>query len=270
MPGAIRFVLDKPPLVYTVGVVRFSAFDLMANAIPALQDRMRKLGYPRPSEGQVSNVHITPLGTQTSSAHRWEFHNRNRSAGIILSKDFVAFQTAKYENFSVFCSSFESTIQVIRETIGTDLLIERIGLRYVDVIVDSEDGRISELICSGLLGLDDAKLGVTQSSMFANYSGKTEAGMLSIRAHQRSDGMFLPPDLGSVSVNVSAPGVLHGSKLMVLDFDHSMDFQADPPDFSAKFISDYFWRLHDNLTSAFLAATTPLAWKKWGKRDRTE
>jgi uncharacterized protein (TIGR04255 family) len=263
-----RFILDRAPVVYAIAQVKFSAVELISNYIPNIQDALRKAGYPRLSEAQMTNIRFTPSGIETAAAPRWEFHNRDRTAGIVISKDAVAVHVSKYSDFDQFCGRLKVAMGVLKTIVEPDL-IERIGLRYVDVIFNESSGDYASFVHPGLLGLNDCKIGVKQSSCLVNYVGQTDVGTLSIRALQRNDGGFMPPDLYPNTLNLSETGIKPGQKVMTLDLDHFSDHEAAPVEFSEAEALARLWRLHDNLTLAFTASTTNEAWAYWGKRDRS-
>lgn len=186
---------------------------------------------------------------------------------MTLSKDHMAYHTSRYKDFDEFCSIFRSAIDSLHR-ITSPALVERLALRYVDVIVDTPEGPLSRFLNPGILGPPQDRLHVSQSSCFMNYVGRTDSGNLSIRALQRSDGGFMPPDLTPAPLAVVAKEVLPNSKVMVLDLDHTAELEAEPEDFSAEGIAHRLWQLHDKLTIAFLESTTPDAWKAWGRRER--
>ncbi len=82
--------LVKTPLVYVIGQVKISAVMSLETFIPAIQEKLRHLGYPRYKRGRVQQVTIGPEGPAFESLDRFEFQNREGNAGIILAPDFIA------------------------------------------------------------------------------------------------------------------------------------------------------------------------------------
>ncbi len=152
----------------------------------------------------------------------------------------------------------------ILDAVVAPTLIERIGLRYLDLIRASSDGRFDDYIAPGLLGLTDKDLNVKQSSCFINVAGITELGTLSIRSMQRSDGNFISPDLLPMNLASAHAPVSPGEKITTLDFDHACDLESAPIEFAPDDVVRRLWLLHEPITTAFYAATTSRARRDWG------
>jgi uncharacterized protein (TIGR04255 family) len=263
-----RFILERPPLVYAVAQIKFSGIGRLSTHIPDIQDEMRKAGFPRCTEGQVTTIQLgSPADTMISP--RWEFLNRDRTAGVALLKDAVAFHVSRYIGFDEFCTHLRTALKIVQNSLGIEL-VERIGLRYVDVVLPEPRDGFASLVNPVLLGLDDKALGARESSCFVNYIAQTEVGTLCVRALRRSDGGFLPPDLQlQQSLVFAVPTIVPGQSVLTLDLDHFQDLEKESHEFSEEDILKRLWLLHDNLTSAFLSAVTPAALAAWGMKERT-
>jgi uncharacterized protein (TIGR04255 family) len=261
-------MLEQPPLIYAVAQIKFSGVGRLSTRIPDIQDEMRKAGFPRFTEGQVTTIQLgSPADTMISP--RWEFLNRDRTAGVALLKDAVAFHVSRYIGFDEFCKHLRTALKIVQSSLGIEL-VERIGLRYVDVVWPEPRDGFASLVNPVLLGLDDKALGARESSCFVNYIAQTEVGTLCVRALRRSDGGFLPPDLQlHQSLAFAVPTIVPGQSVLTLDLDHFQDLEKEPHEFSEEDILQRLWLLHDNLTSAFLSAVTPAALAAWGMKERT-
>jgi uncharacterized protein (TIGR04255 family) len=263
-----RFELERAPLVYAVAQAKFSTVENIAKSIPEFQEKLRMNGYPRMIAGQLTNITFSPQSQlpDTFQTPRWDFHDRERHVGIVLAKDAISLQVAKYSGFEGFCSRFKSALETLNEIVAP-ALIERLGLRYVNLIRPDAGRSVHEYVQEGLLGIRDERAGVIKSSCFVNYSGVTAAGILSVRSLQRTDGQILPPDLHPMTLSQSVAPVPVGEKILTLDFDHYSDLQQSPIEFSPIEVIQRMWHLHDNITMAFLAATTSVALDEWGLRQ---
>ena len=188
---------------------------------------------------------------------------------MALLKDAVAFHVSRYIGFDEFCTHLRTALKIVQNNLGIEL-VERIGLRYVDVVWPDSQNGFASLVNPVLLGLDDKALGARESSCFVNYIAQTEVGTLCVRALRRSDGAFLPPDLQlQQSLAFAVPPIVPGQSVLCLDLDHFQDLEKEPHEFSEEDILKRLWLLHDNLTSAFLSAVTPTALAAWGMKERT-
>lgn len=268
-PQTKRFILERPPLVYAVAQIKFSAVGRLSAHIPDIQDEMRKLGYPRFAESHVATLQLGPP-IDHAVAPRWEFQNRNKTAGVALSTDSIAFHVSRYFAFDQFCEQLRSALGILRANVAVEL-VDRIGLRYVDVVWPEPPDGFSFMINSCLLGPANTAVGARESSSFVNFVARTDIGTLCIRALRRSDGAFLPPDLQQQqTLSFNVPEIRDGDSVFTLDLDHFQELEKEPQEFAEDDIMKRLWSLHDNLTSAFLSSVTKEALASWGMKDRSD
>ena len=260
-------ILRKSPLVYVVAQVRFSAVESIPKYIPAIQDEFRKQ-FPRFTKGEVRNVRISPAAPpEIFAVPRFEFQNKERTCGIVVQPESVAVHVSRYSSFDFFCSSLQYALDTVHSVVTLGL-IDRIGLRYVDVVRPSEGEELGQYLHPGLLGLNDADVGVRRSIRMSVFQGETEAGTLLFRLAQRNDGGFLPPDVEPSPLSHEQPDVQPGEIVTLLDFDHFREFTKEPLDFSTDIVLRHLGRLHDNTDLAFRAAVTEHALSAWGAEER--
>ncbi len=263
--AAIAF--KKCPLVYVVAQVRFSAIESMPKYIPDIQDVFRK-EYPRFVKSEIRNLRLNPTGPpEMSVSPRFEFQNKERTCGIVVQSDSVAVHVSRYSSFDIFCSALEYGLNTVHTVVALGL-VERIGLRYVDVVRPSKGEALSQYVHAGFLGFNDADVGVRSSKRMSVYQGETEAGTLLFRLVQRDDRGFLPPDIEPSPLNHDEPEVQQGELVTLLDTDHFQDLTKEPFDFSTEAVMQRLWRLHDNTDLVFRAAVTPFALNAWGAEER--
>ena len=261
--------IKKCPLVYVVAQVRFSAVESIPKYIPAIQEVFRK-EYPRFTRGEIRNLRLNPASPpEMSVVPRFEFQNKERTCGIVVQSDSVGVHVSRYSSFDVFCSSLQYAMNTVHSVVTLGL-IDRIGLRYVDVVRPSEGEELSKYLHAGLLGLNDTEVGVRNSIRMSLYQGETDSGTLLFRLTQRNDRGFLPPDVEPSPLSHDQPEIRPGEIVTLLDFDHFQDFNKEPLDFSTEVVLQYLWRLHDNTDLAFRAAVTPYALNAWGAEERDD
>jgi uncharacterized protein (TIGR04255 family) len=253
--------------VYVVAQVRFSAVESIPKYIPAIQDEFRKQ-FPRFTRGETRNVRLSPAAPpEISVAPRFEFQNKERTCGIVVQSDSLAVHVSRYSSFDLFCSNLQYALDTVHSVVTLGL-IDRIGLRYVDMVRPAEGEDLAQYLHPGLVGLNDADVGVLRSIRTSVYQGETEAGTLVFRLAQRNDGGFLPLDVEPSSLSHGETDVRPGQLLTLLDFDHFREFIKEPLDFSTGVVLRYLWGLHDNTDLAFRAAVTEYALSAWGAEER--
>jgi len=173
---------------------------------------------------------------------------------------------SRYSSFDVFCSALQYALDTVH-SIVTLGLIERIGLRYVDVVRPSEGEELRQYLHPGLLGFNDADVGVRGSIRMSVYQGETDSGTLLFRLAQRNDRGFLPPDLEPSPLYHDQPEVRKGEIVTLLDTDHFRDL---PRSSSIIRLKSYcsIYGVSTTTRLAFRAAVTPYALNAWGAEDR--
>lgn len=255
--------LADSPLVYVLVQVRFSAVESIQKYVPEVQDQLRKKGFPRFIEGKIQDVRLSPLEPpEVKTVPRFEFQNKSGTAGIVLTKGFMSYHVSRYTTFEDFSSELLTAIEVVHGIVGLGL-IERVGLRFVDLIRLKEGEKLSDYVDQGLLGLNPEKFQANSPIVTFRMLTRTPAGVLAIRFTQRDDGVFLPPDLQPSTLDHGPMDVQPGELVSFLDFDHFIQFDKTGPDFTPDGIVDMLWKLHDTTDLAFRAATTANAMRAW-------
>ena len=234
----------------------------MPDYVPAVQERLRKMGFPRFGQHETRELILGPKPEMWSS-QRWTFTTKDEREGVILANSFLVLQTTKYDVFEDFVTRLESAAAVVRDECDVDL-IERIGLRYIDVIGPSQDAPSAQFLSVGLRGLSHEDLEAKSVRLRSEQVAETAIGRLVVRVIQTTDGTFLPPDLDPLSLRF---GVQFPSdqKLSILDIDH---YSEAGRDFESEALTESMWKLHDHCDKAFRRAVTPEALEHWGATQR--
>lgn len=261
-------LLPRTPLVYVVALVRISAIDSISKYVPDIQDRLRRQGFPRRVEGQLKIVRFAPPSPpEITSVPRYEFQNRERTVGLVLTPESVALHASRYSTFEEFCELFRVGLDAVH-SIANLQLIEQIALRYVDLVMPFEDESLDQYIHSGFLGLNQEELGLDRVVRSFVYRGEAAGTTFAIRLFQRDDGIGLPPDLEAGStLHHSHASVASNLIVTLLDFDHVAPMERTPIDFSSEAVFSTLYKLHDKTDLAFRAAVTPHARKVWGEGE---
>lgn len=255
--------LHATPLVHVLAQVRFSrVFDMTAR-IPDIKTKLAA-DFPRYQESQIQNIIVVGQAEPSArieTAERWDFLNATKTRGVVIAPDFLLLHTNLYDTFEQFSTMLEMVIGVVGDVAGSPF-VERVGLRYVDLIQPNDGESPGHYLKPGLVGypVDEIPaLGVKLSLSRTETRVVTKVGQLSIRCFERNDGTFLPPDL--------VPTVLEyptepprGIILTILDIDHSATTGFP---FNRSQIMDLFAELHDGTDIAFRGAVTDHALAVW-------
>jgi len=252
--------LRTSPLVYMIGQVRISPVVAIEKYIPEIQEQLRHKGFPRFVKGQIQEFRFEiDAAPKAHAIDRYEFQNKEGTSGITLATDFISLHTSKYEVNEKFEETFGIVLTIIHEVVSLSL-VERIGLRYINLIRLNTGEKFSDYLQPGLLGLEDEKLGVQKSLSRFELVGVTDVGKLVVRYSQSDNGTFLPPDLvpSPLKHDIQIPT---GEKVAFLDLDH---FSEESHDFEAGSVIETLRHLHGNLDRTFRSAVTEAALQKWG------
>jgi uncharacterized protein (TIGR04255 family) len=254
--------LSKSPLVYVVTQVRFSAVMSVEKFVPDIQEKLRHRGFPRFLRSQVPEFAFV-LGESAPKVtfmERFEFQNREETLGIVLTSNNFAVHTNDYRTYEDFEKSIETAIEIINGAMNLSI-VERIGLRYVDLVRLKKNETWMHYLQPGLLGLDPAKVGVKSWTSKFESLGATVIGKLLIRCGQTEQA--LPADLQSPTLKYSIT-LKPREVATLLDCDH---FSEETTDFEPKAVLAKIGDLHDHIDRAFRNSVTPHALKTWGSKE---
>ena len=136
-----RFVpLSRQPLVLVLCQVKYSSIRKISDYIPAIQEDFRRQGYPIDRFDKIQQVNIGPNGVQTTEQERWEFRNKAETQSIIVLQDSAVIQTTSYERFENFAKDIRMASSTILSRTEHDKfgVIQRVGLRYIDIVQPRE------------------------------------------------------------------------------------------------------------------------------------
>jgi len=250
--------LERNPLVIVLAQTRISPILRLAEHVPQIQEALRHIGFPRFAEIQQPTLStIVGGGPPTISlASKYSFVDRTSSSAVVLSSEFITFEVTKYESFEAFVDRWGEVMRLVGDIIKPDL-VERIGLRYVDLIQPRAGERVEDWLKAGLQGLE---LDLTEVQSRFEVVARTKDGEFVFRATRPRTGI-IPPDLQPFELTVEPADVPRDGGYVVLDFDH---YSAVPRDYNVDELVQAFWQLHDFVDLAFRSSVTDAALKAWG------
>jgi uncharacterized protein (TIGR04255 family) len=262
--------LKNAPLVHVLAQVAFSPILALERYLVDIQGRLAP-EYPRFRESTIMSVPLVGPGPATAPPPvvQWEFADRAQRTGIVLTKSSVVLLTTAYGSRESFFTRLHTILSTIQDFAPSTPLVERIGLRYVDLVRPVGDEPYRTYVHMGLLGfpfLDSPKLEAQSLGFLTQSVAKTAHGMLAIRSATLPPGTLLPPDLDPGMLQPPFTPANGGRPGLAVDFDHFtvFDGKARPMDFHPDAILAHTMRLHATLRQAFDTIITEEALKQWG------
>jgi len=251
--------LPKSPLIFVLGQVRIEPVLNMEAKIPAIQDSLRKNGFPRLSLREIEITKREPSGkTEVETRKQWEFIDKEKRTSVLIDTNFIVYQVAEYKVFEDFIARFKQILDLFNFH-AEPALLQRIGLRYIDLIVPSSGRSLGEYLSPSLRGFtvqeDVARLAFRSESV-------TQTNHHSRFVHRYSEanrGFGFPEDLHPVSLAFERNLNLD-SPFGLLDMDHFCHLDED---FQVAGVVDHLWSLHEHHAKAFEASVTQTAMEEW-------
>jgi len=241
--------LAKSPLVLVLCQVRFAPILAMDKYFPRIQDQLRLKGYPLAKNTVVHEALFTPTGAETLQRARWQAQDKTSSRSIVVTENFLVYQTVEYSAFEAFVRELDLAVATVASEVK-ELLIQRVGLRYVDLVRSGNGETWTDFVQPGLQGLKSATFVQGTQSQLYQCVANTESGTMIVRLFQNREGQVLPPDLteaDDLKPRINRP--LEPKELLtILDLDH---FSARQEDYRSGLIAEQAWQLHDDLDQVF-------------------
>jgi uncharacterized protein (TIGR04255 family) len=253
--------LTHAPLLLVLAQVRFSTVLKMQEFLPEIQEQLRNSGLPKFRTVQTeteTRLFGAEQQSRLTTATHWEFLAKGDCTMATLGTNSISLSTTAYETFEDFTKILANVLETVRKTANISLR-ERIGLRYIDVIVPADGKTLSDYIVDDVRGLSLEKLGLKMSSSVSVTVGKSSLGTFALRSIRLPNGSVLPPDLSQLRLETDKPLTLN-QEFCTLDFDH---FNEGTKDFDVAQTMTEFEELHDLIERTFKAAVKPAAMEEW-------
>lgn len=214
-----KLKLANSPLSLVLCQVRFSPLLAMADYIPKVQDQLRLRGYPVNASTPVRELQLGPGGATARDRVHWEFMAKDRRSSVVVTEGFVVLQTTAYDDFETFIDQLKMVVSTLNTVVG-GLLVQRIGLRYVDAIIPAKDETWRRYVQPCLHGFESELFREDGVLRLHQTVAKTGVGTMLVRLHQNRDGRVLPPDLGTGALLAPSGRAEPGELITLLDIDH--------------------------------------------------
>ena len=260
-----------PPIMYTVTQVRFNQILAMENYVPAIQEELRRIGFSGYRKDIVNALTISivqPDGPQqiVQPVSRHIFSNRENTSGFTLETNALSFQTADYNVFEDFLSTFRDVLSIVHNKVSLDY-IERIGVRYLDAVVPREGEDIKLYLATEVLGMSNiikdykspSKLihSYTETVSFNEAAGSTLIAKVVIQ-----DGKInLPPEIAQIAYPISDKFSSYEGPFAIIDTDGFKDTNKLP--FDLDMVCQTLDDLHLEISESFKKTASASTLKFW-------
>lgn len=265
IPRQNNFPKQAQSLLFVVAAVDVSPVPEMGQYIPTIQSALRLSGYPLSEMTTNNEILVGPQGVQTQVSQQWAFYDVRKTFGVRISSSRFVIETTAYTSFAEFIPRVEPILEILAAP-GL-MAVQRIGLRYINVIQPQEGESFEDYLHDRLSGLREDFLGLTDPTFSLAVQGHTEEGMLSIRSHQppiavlNPDHILMPADLGT---QLTFPNIVNPSvRYRFLDLDH---FSTPSEEYSPKNLVGALDRLHHTVGRAFKDSLQDSTYKTWAKQ----
>ena len=248
--------LSNQPLKFVLAEFKFSPVLQMDRFIPEVQEAFRKK-FPIVQSKTDRIVQVFNDMVETKDVTRWSFISPDKSQAIELDQERIIYFTSVYDRFEGFAISCENILKVLSDVVDPSL-IQRIGLRYSDLVVLENHEKMTDLVnthftCPDVLsGLGSNKQQKTEILI------NTDVGKLAIRTlygvHELSHSLDL---LGRLPISIQLNS--SSNERIILDFDHFWEALDNPVEFNNKYIVHKLTELHQIAREAFWCLTTEYA-----------
>jgi uncharacterized protein (TIGR04255 family) len=263
-------LLKKPPLVYTLAVVRFSEIQKIADYIPDIQEKLRRK-YPDflPTAIRGITFELAPneaTKISTNQSFQWSFVDADREWGVLLQSNLLLFHTSRYKHFDAFGTKLSEVLEIVSAA-AEITHYNTLGLRYIDVIAAKPGKDLTYYIEESLLPfkLKDMPVSAAQSRCEHQYTN--QLGTLFLRCQVLDAGEPLPPDLKETAHYLSVPITPRNEQFAILDTDHTYrvidNGRVKLLPFNTEDIVGTLNKMHRSASDAFKRAVKKDAIKEW-------
>lgn len=255
--------LTHSPLILVLAQVRMTPVLRMESYIPDIQDRLRKNGFPKVRRRMMRTETQDPQGRTLQVEERadWEFVSKGDQVALAVSENGIAMITSNYTSFDDFAGQLEDCLNIVHEIVAISG-VERLGLRYIDLIEPTAEKPLSHYLSPQILGLSLDGLGDRVANMSETVLNTGSHQKLVLRCVERPKGVVLPPDLLPVGVKLKKD-LKSNVSFGILDSDHYVEFNDEPMEFGTVDVLNALSGLHDALDQSFRKAVTPQALEEW-------
>lgn len=253
--------LPKQPLKFVLAEFKFSPVLQINKYVPDIQEAFRKY-YPIFQKKTEQAFGLYDNNIQLLNIDRWVFISSDKSKAIELDPERIIFFTSTYNRFGGFIEDCQFALNILVDIVDPTLL-QRIGLRYCDLISIEENETASNIVSKSLLGPDELSAMGTNKQQKNETTLNTSVGTLVIRSYYGEHNLICSPDLEHrLPILIQKEENL--KEKILLDFDHYWESKNESYSFDIEKITDRLNNLHEVSREAFWRLTSDYARReKW-------
>jgi uncharacterized protein (TIGR04255 family) len=255
--------LKNAPLAYVLAEIRTDQFDFAVHG-EAIWESLYPL-YQGRAESASNVIKIEPSGIAVEHPKRYELSAKDQREGVILQQSSVVLHATHYETSDEFLARLQEVLDAIKKVIPNLPLVNRLGIRYVDIIVPEPAERPGDYVIPMVRGIftEDGK----NDPIYARYQTTflRDSGILNFRYAVHQAGM---PELSEdlIPISLAASEVMEnaresGRPFGILDFDSFAELRED---FDPTAIKERFRILQKSASDLFRSIQTDRAREVWG------
>lgn len=261
MEDATYFKLTKQPLLFVLAEFRFPVIMQMENFLPEIQEKLRQ-DLPLFEEQQSQDIKLQNDGIKIVNAKQWAFIDKQRQKTVILEPSRIICSVSDYERFDGFEAFCLQALSILKEVVKPSF-IQRIGLRYADLVVSEDDAvSVTEYVEPSLYNYASfGEVGglVRKTNEFVL---ETDEGYMIVRTMFGNHNLSTFQDV-NLSINLAVSN--SESERVLLDFDHIWEAYGskEPIEFESDIISDKLKKMHQLSRKAFWCSITEKGIEAW-------
>ncbi|QDQ28454.1 TIGR04255 family protein [Chitinimonas arctica] len=187
----------KPPLAYVVAELVISPYYTLASKIPGLQDQLRSV-FPKTIEA----TELVVESKTPSSQQLWQLLSADQHLGVQFGTRAISLHATTYLHSKDFLSRLAEVLDAIASA-DLGAFVERVGLRYIDLIVPNSDRLPTEYLVSQLHGVTPASAQANGSMWQAAF--RFDSALVNLRVMAPApQGIVLPPDFSAMPLKKPA------------------------------------------------------------------
>ena len=243
MTSPETFRLSQNPIALVMCQIRFSGIMAMETTyLPDIQARLRGIGFKVNATTQVAQVLMTPQGPHAQAAKHYEFQNLDRTESVVVCPEFVTYQATKYVCFKDFLQRLIEVVEQV-SSVTNGLTVERLGLRYIDVIIPKASETWQRYVQPGMRGVTSPAFKNQADEQVHQVVAETIiGGTMIIRILSNAKGVPLPPDMAGTKLALNIQGtVIAGLGAATIDVDHFCTMS--PTEYDSAAMGKRLWEL---------------------------
>ncbi|MDC5609462.1 TIGR04255 family protein [Acinetobacter baumannii] len=265
-------VLSKPPVFHTLVQININEIPNFKDVVDLIHQEFYKLGFIEKRKEEIEELEFTSHVAQpkVKKMTSWHFINFEQNAGFVINPNFIAFHTTNYNSFDDFIKNVLLAIDILNRHLDL-VVIERLGLRYLDAVIIKDGEKIDNYLSRDLLsvqdtlGLDNNGFKIQHSmneKIFVNAKLNETCICRVVSANLINSNPLLPQELVPLIQHLKIKKELTDiSGLMTL-----IDLDASKTQLRLKTVEkseliDILNKLHDNLSCVFESLVNVEAFK---------